>query len=123
MQTRARRWCVTVNNYTEDDCNILSNLDVNSIVLGKEVGKCGTNHLQGFIKFKQPMRFSAVKKILMKAHWENAKGSDKQNLDYCSKEHVFIKKGMFSSGGKGGGCSSMILALQVADKNYLDMTI
>lgn len=98
-------------------------LDVNSIIVGKEVGENGTPHLQGFIKFKKPMRLTSVKKILDRAHWEPAKGNDQQNLKYCSKQEVCLKKGVFSSGERGGGSATMALALQVKDKEYEDMSL
>lgn len=117
-----RRWCFTLNNYSEDDCEKLNGLDVKSIIVGKEKGEQGTEHLQGFVKFEKAKRLSAVKKILDKAHWEKAKGSDSANLDYCSKENVFLKKGVFASGSKGGGASGLKLALSVMDKPFVDMT-
>lgn len=100
----------------------VSTMDSKSIVVGKEVGESGTAHLQGFIKFKEMKRLSAVKKLLPRAHWEAAKGSDQQNLDYCSKEQVFIKRGVFASGSKGGGASGLALALQIGDKPFEDMS-
>lgn len=122
MATRGRRWCFTLNNYTEEDCVTLSTLEVKSIVVGKEKGESGTEHLQGFVKFNQPKKLSGVKKILPRAHWEIAKGSDSQNLDYCSKETVTIKKGVFTSGEKGGGGASFKLAFSIRNKRYIDMT-
>lgn len=103
MAAQRRRWCFTVNNYTEEDCAVLSALDCKSIVVGKEVGETGTLRLQGFVKFKATKRLSAVKKISPKAHWEQANRDDWEHLTECSKQEVFIKKGRFDSGAKGGG--------------------
>lgn len=122
MAEQGRRWCFTVNNYSDGDIEVFNSLKVRSIIVGKEVGDSGTPHLQGFIKFTAQKRLAAVKKISPTAHWEIAKGTDVQNLDYCSKEEVIIKKGQFSSGSKGGGCSSMAAALDIADKEWRDLT-
>lgn len=46
----------------------------------------GAAHLQGYLYFENPVRFSAVKKLLGDvAHIERAKGSPKDNQKYCSK--------------------------------------
>lgn len=124
MASQGRRWCFTLNNYSELDIAVLKDISVKSIIVGKEVGESGTPHLQGFIKFNTAKRLIAVKKILDKAHWETAKGSDDHNLVYCSKDNeVIIKKGIFSSGEKGGGANTLKLALSIADKNYNDMDL
>jgi len=45
-------------------------------------------HVQGYIEFKKVMTLKQVKEIFapFKPHIENAKGSKKQNVDYCTKE-------------------------------------
>lgn len=121
MAAQGRRWCFTVNNYTEEDCDGFKKLAVKSIIVGKEVGEDGTPHLQGFIKFNTTKRFAAVKKINSKAHWECAKGNDKQNLEYCSKQEVFYEFGHFDSGAKGG-CSTLKRALTLCDKEFHELT-
>lgn len=124
MAAQGRRWVFTLNNYSELDIKVLEDISVKSIIVGKEVGESGTKHLQGFIKFSTAKRLCAVKKILDKAHWETAKGSDDHNLVYCSKDNdVIIKKGVFSSGEKGGGANTLKLALLNAEKNYNELNM
>lgn len=123
MAAGGRRWCFTLNNYSEEEYEMFNNLDVNSIVIGKEVGDNNTPHLQGFIKFKVVKRLAGLKKICSRAHWEKAKGSDKQNLIYCTKGGDSIKKGVFSTGEKGGGCATMKLALECCDKPWDSLTL
>lgn len=55
-------------------------------IVGREKGEQGTPHLQGFCHFKARKRLTALKKIFPRAHWEKARGSDKDNEAYCSKE-------------------------------------
>ncbi|QMW68675.1 replication-associated protein [Crucivirus-148] len=87
---QARNWCFTVNNWKEADLECLKKLEgsqVKYMVYGKEVGDSGTPHLQGFVIFLNPKRFSEVKKLLpWGCHIEQAKGSWEHNLAYCTKE-------------------------------------
>lgn len=87
---RSRAWCFTLNNYKDEEKELLIDKLTQStvkFVVGKEVGsKTGTKHLQGYAYFKNPHRLVACKKINDKAHWEIAKGSPKDNLSYCTKE-------------------------------------
>lgn len=94
MPTRqAKHWCFTLNNWTEDERNILTaigsekSFDVQYLIFGEEKGdKEETPHLQGYISFSKRKSFGTVKKILSdRAHVEPAKGNPKQNQTYCSK--------------------------------------
>ncbi len=82
---RARRWCLTLNNYIDDDYHTALQLGEFRIV-GKEVSDTGTHHLQGYIEFKNPVSLGTLKKRLPRAHFEKAKGNRKSNYKYCSKE-------------------------------------
>lgn len=102
----AKRWCFTLNNYTEEQCNKL--IDVvptlcKIAIVGKETGECkkhedhvieaGTPHLQGYVEFKEKIRPSQAVGI-KEIHWIKAKGNKEQNFNYCSKEgDVFICQG------------------------------
>lgn len=67
---KATCWSITINNPTDDDVRI----DMPGWKLeGQfEVGKEGTRHFQGMLKTPH-VRFSAVKKLLPRAHIEVAK--------------------------------------------------
>lgn len=84
----AKRWCLTLNNYTEEqDSSIRSVLETHCSVaiIGHEIGEQGTPHLQGYCEFKKkvrPMGLVGLKQI----HWEKSKGSKASNVTYCSKE-------------------------------------
>jgi len=84
----AKRWCFTLNNYTEEDISSIV-LKVQHFcdlsIIGKEIGELGTPHLQGFIKFKFKKRPIGVFDI-KGMHFEKCKGTDKENYEYCSKE-------------------------------------
>lgn len=94
-----RRWCFTWNNYTDDNyehiCDYLAQEDLTFAIVGKEVGKEGTPHLQGYINFTNPRSCTGVRRIAPQAHWEKAEADDRANYEYCSKEgdfRVFGKK-------------------------------
>lgn len=89
---RARRWCLTLNNYTCEEYETLLKHPCPYKVLGREVGKEGTPHIQGYMEFKTAMRFNAVRKLSMRAHWETAHKPEKA-AEYCKKEKNFIEEG------------------------------
>jgi len=89
-----RRWCGVLNNYTEKEFETLrhyfGNLDV--WIIGKEVGECGTPHLQFY--FEKKVRFSTLKKINDRLHLEGCRGDRASNLKYCMKEGNYIGNGL-----------------------------
>lgn len=92
-EKRCRKWCITLNNYTEDELNdFLDTINTRKYlyIIGREVGKEGTPHLQIYLESKNPVNFSSIKKINNRFHIEKAKGNRKQNYIYCSKENNFI---------------------------------
>lgn len=106
MSKRARGFAITLNNYNDNEYNQLleiAQLHSEKYIFGKEVGKEGTPHIQGYLYFENGKSFSAVKKLLdnQRIHIEIAGGSPKQNYDYCSKENNFECKGFETLGYKG----------------------
>lgn len=96
---RIRNWCYTLNNYTEDDEQVLAQLDghkqVKYMIVGKEKGeKEETPHLQGFIVFQNAKTFNQVKTFLgERYHIEQCQGTPSQNIAYCSKDGEYIEFG------------------------------
>lgn len=100
---RAKRWCFTINNYTNEDLERLVSLGSNCtyLVYGRETGDSGTPHLQGFVIFNDSTRFNAVKSSIgSTAHIEPARGSNEQASKYCKKDGDFEEYGEFSKQGK-----------------------
>lgn len=90
--SRSRRWAITLNNYTDDEYNSITNTFLNrnySYIIGKEVGENGTPHLQIYIECKNAVSFNTIKRICNRFHIEKAVGNKKSNIAYCSKEHNF----------------------------------
>lgn len=97
LPTTARRltgWCFTLNNYASHELEAIKAIDCKYLVIGFEVGECGTPHLQGYIHFKTNQRFAYVKRVLgSRCHIEPAMGTVLQNFEYCTKDGNFWEKG------------------------------
>lgn len=84
----AVHWTFTLNNYTNEDidsfCDICSKCSI-IYGFGEEIGKNGTKHLQGWVKFKKKTRpFSIFDNS--RFHWEVMKKPLQANIAYCSKD-------------------------------------
>lgn len=84
----ARKWCFTLNNWTKEELALLVakfQFQQDKYIIGQEKGEEGTPHLQGYVHFKvkcRPLSLGLTKRI----HWEKCKGSELQNIEYCSKD-------------------------------------
>lgn len=90
---RARRWTLTINNPVYEDKRTYFNtltLECHKYIFALETGKSGTPHIQGYVSFKNAKSFSAMKKKYPTAHIEAAKGDEKSNFKYCSKDGDYI---------------------------------
>lgn len=99
---RARGYCFTINNPTEEDTNLMKAIceTAQYAIVGKEVGEKGTPHFQGYMYFKNAKAFSSVKDKLPRAHIEVSKGDAQQNKEYCSKQEVYLERGEMPDQGK-----------------------
>lgn len=89
----ARNWAMTWNNYDEDELMALveklKDLEC-KFILGREVGKENeTPHIQGHIELSRKQRFTYLKNLCEKAHWEKAIDK-KSSIRYCKKEDNYI---------------------------------
>lgn len=90
---KSSKWVFTLNNYTLEDLNHLKSIKDDETKLTylcfqeETAPETGTKHLQGFIHLKTHKIMTFVKKLLNndKIHLEVQKGSNLQNLDYCTK--------------------------------------
>lgn len=105
--SRARNYCFTINNYTEEHLQIFNELSNknkhNYLCYGLEVGKEGTPHIQGYIQLLNAMTISALQKYIgvgIKFHTEKSNGTLGQNQLYCSKDGNYIEWGEPKQKGK-----------------------
>lgn len=92
---KCKRWVFTINNFTEEDDEMVENLeDVKCLIAEHELGSQGTPHIQGYVEFKERKYRTQVSRMLPRAYLAIARGSIKDNWKYCSKEkQVFVEKG------------------------------
>lgn len=68
-------------------------LECEYMVYGREIGEQETPHLQGFIKFRSPRSFNAVRNLLPRAHVEICR-SVGASIQYCRKDGNVFEKGI-----------------------------
>lgn len=95
--TATRKWQITINNpvekgFTHDRikslvCELAS---VTYFCLADEIGQEGTYHTHIYLHCKNAVMFSTLKKRFDGAHFEMAKGTAKDNMEYVSKTGKWI---------------------------------
>lgn len=99
---QARRWIFTLNNPQENEHATLElGGHARAAVWQLERGLNGTLHIQGYVEFSRPMRLTAVRGVLPRAHWEQARGNAQQCADYASKDDTRVD-GPWKLGKIGG---------------------
>lgn len=81
----SRRWCFTLNNPKENEIQQWNKEQIKILVCQLEEGLHGTTHLQGYLETKNAIRLTQLKTLCQRAHWEKAKGSPFQAIEYCLK--------------------------------------
>lgn len=104
--TKSKYWVFTRNNYTELDTLLLEELYTSGyftyMVYGKEVGRSGTRHLQGYIELSLRQRFTQVKAKLPGYYIAQRRGTAEQAAEYCAKEDPeFVQFGTRSQSQQG----------------------
>lgn len=92
-QLQAKRWCFTINNYTDVDISGMHLRDVGNrgnkityMVYGLEVGDQGTPHIQGYLEVDKKCAMSPLAFLFPRAHFTKANGTQEQNKTYCLKD-------------------------------------
>ena len=105
-RSKAKRYCFTLNNYTEYETNTLYTqlrLCTDYFIVGKETGEEGTCHLQGYLCLTNRNRLLSVKnKLCERMHIEVARGTPSSNRAYCSKDGDFIEEGVIPPDNNSG---------------------
>jgi len=92
--SRAKHWCFTLNNYTFEDVDRITNnaTAFDYIVFGKEIGDSGTPHLQGFVSFPNRVRRKLCIEKIGQAHFTIARHID-NSIKYCKKDGDYVEIG------------------------------
>ena len=86
----AKNWVFVLNNYTEEECSSIVPIVkqfCDKAIISFEIGEGGTPHLQGFIGFREKSRPMGVFDFTKRIKWILAKGDDKSQVKYISKEN------------------------------------
>jgi hypothetical protein len=122
MNSIAKNWAFTLNNYTETNVDVLSNLfsegHVRYLVFGREVSSTGTPHIQGYLQLEKKKRFTQVQSILpfgchLDAEYQNS--SPQNNRIYCTKDGDWEEFGTITS---RGGINPNYFRIVIDDPNY-----
>lgn len=99
--SKARNYCFTVNNWTDEERTVIQGFDCKYLVYGEEVGENGTPHLQGYIELHTQKSLDVMKKKFnARAHYERRRGTAKEAADYCKKDGVIFEVGTISAQGE-----------------------
>lgn len=114
MSKRYRNICFTLNNYTQDEYEYLSEFKTKYTIIGKEIGEKGTPHLQGYMEFENAISHNKIKKLSPRLHFEPRRGTPKQASDYCKKDNNYFESGTLSKQGERTDLS--IVAEKIIEK-------
>lgn len=114
----SKHWCFTINNSTLEDAFDVSLADY--VILGHEVGKEGTHHLQGYCAMKKRFRLSGMKKLMPRAHLEIMQGTSQQASDYCKKDGKFHEYGILPQTGPAANKTKWEKAYEDAKLGKMD---
>ncbi len=123
------KWCLTINNCSnsiEETLEKFKNGKCKCAVVGDEQGESGTRHHQAYVNYGRSVRFNTVKKLFPTAHIEKARGTDSQNLEYCTKEGRYVTYGEFKTTVRGREPKDIVRSIldddeqgYLLDKDYI----
>lgn len=91
VSVKTKRWAFTLNNPGEWR-PVFVEARMDYLVYQDEIGENGTLHVQGYVRLKSRALMKTVKKLLDNngVHLAPARGSEKENRDYCTKEDTRV---------------------------------
>lgn len=125
---KKQNWCWTWNNYDDSvECYVcgLQPAEIcEYLTYGREEGSmCGTPHLQGFIRFKNAVRFDTVRSMLFGAHVEPMYSDIGAAIRYAQKEgniEEFGKRPMDQKSKGEAGAAAYEEAWELAKEGKID---
>jgi hypothetical protein len=95
------------------------------ILYCSEVGASGTPHLQGYIRYSDSCAISRAIRDLPKAHVEICKGTEEENVAYCTKEDADgtrrVEYGVRTHPGKRNDIASLVEAVKTGESTVRDI--
>lgn len=93
IQIKRRDFSFHLKNYTQEEYDILINMDCRYIILGKEIDDETNRKLHGYIYFQCPKTFQSVKKFIPRVETNELQKTPKFNYQFCSKQNQFEERG------------------------------
>lgn len=115
---RSRGWCWTLNNWTAQELDHIEKqalyCEYVYIIWGRERGdRMNTEHLQGYVEFKNPVTLVGAKRRLVdRAHLEMRRGTPEEAAEYCKKGGEWIEYGKPLSQGKRTDLDAVAAAIK-----------
>lgn len=114
MPNGAKNWILVLNNYSDDEyerIRVSVDTECGFWIIGKEVGKNGTPHLQCYLQFRTRKTLAGCKRLFgSRIHAEIARGSPDQNRRYCAKEGDYVEGGTISCQGKRNDLADFVIS-------------
>jgi len=128
---RALNWVFTLNNYHDDDCELLDKLVqfgvATYVVYGFETAPVtGTPHLQGMVTFTKRRRLSQILDVCPTAHYEVMRGTPEQASQYCKKGGLVREFGsmpLSAAGRAKRDYAAIVASCKAGDLESLDPQI
>lgn len=124
--SRSARWVFTVNNPGVWR-PVFNDQTMSYLIWEREVGEQGTEHIQGYVRFKGRLRLGQVAQVFPRGHVSPARGTEEENQKYCSKEREAAgsdwgEHGIFeASQGKQGRRTDLTSAIAKLKEGGLQM--
>lgn len=103
QEKKTRGWCITVNNITDADWELLrqkipTKENVRYFCGQLEVGASGTRHLQACCEFSGPVGLRTVQRLFPRCHAEMRRGTPAEAAAYCKKTEGAVSGSAFEYG-------------------------
>ena len=90
--------CFTYNNYDEAGEQRFQSSDrLAYLVYGRETGKSGTKHLQGYLEINGQLSFRKLVTLFPGVHFEPRRGTAAEAVTYCQKDGDVFERGTCSN--------------------------
>lgn len=117
---RVKGYCLTINNYTDEDMAQIIAQDYKYCIVGFE-GKGKTEHMQVYLYHHTLTAFSIVKELYPTAHIEAQKGTDIEALVYCMKEGDYWETGDRPRQGRRTDLDIIQMEMKYGKKRSVDI--
>jgi hypothetical protein len=123
MSKMMRNVCLTINNYTPEDIKSIDAFrpECRYMVVGVELSDSNTPHLQCYFQLARRLSFNTIQKQFRRAHIEPARGTAKENYQYCTKGGDYWEYGELKTPGRRTDLALVADLAKDPDRSLLDI--